>query len=59
MKEDDPMKLKKNDRRWCWWMSRYLLFQRVLPNGDYEFTDFGDETVILSADKALALPERP
>lgn len=35
--------LKKNDRVWCWWMSRYFWFQCVNSvTGKYVFEDAGD-----------------
>ena len=59
MKVSEVKGMDKKSRRWCWWLSRYLLFQDILPNGDYRFVDFGDKEVIIPAHKAIDLPERP
>lgn len=47
--------MKKNDRFWCWWMSRYLLFDYVTKNGQYVFRDYGDACIVLSADDVADL----
>ena len=35
--------LKKNDRVWCWWLSRYLWFKGQNARGEFIFEDICDE----------------
>lgn len=50
--------LKKNDRVWCWWMSRYLYYTGVKRNNTYVFEDIADVTVILTEDDIKKLERR-
>ena len=49
-------KMGTNEKFWCWWRHEDLLFQNVTRNGEYVFTTFGDDVVVLSKEKALSLP---
>ena len=50
--------LKVNDKRWCWWLHRYLFFCK--KNGDkYFFSDFDDEMFILSESQVSNLTDKP
>ena len=46
--------MKRHDRFWCWWMSRYLLFLKKI-GGRYLFTDYGDQQILLTEDEVSML----
>lgn len=52
--------LKKNDKVWCWWMSRYLYYTGVKRNNTntYVFKDITDVTVIIAEDQIEELERR-
>ena len=52
------MELKNGDQFWCWWLSRYLIFVGRLPNGDYEFEDFGDDRFFFNEKDVTKLERR-
>lgn len=51
--------LQRNKRYWCWWMSRYLVYQGKIKNGGermiYKFKDYGDKEITLTSDEAVRL----
>ena len=50
--------MTKNEKFWCWWMSRYIYYadQR---NNKYIFYDIADTLIILSADQIKNLRKQP
>lgn len=51
------MSMKKNDRYWCWWMSRYLWFVSA-RNDQYLFEDAGDVQFTLTEEQVKKLERR-
>lgn len=48
--------LKKNEKKWCWWMHRYLFFCK--KDGDtYIFIDIDDEKFLLSESQVSKLTD--
>ena len=48
--------MKRNDRFWCWWLCRYLIYIRKI--GDLHlFEDFGDCRFLLTEDEVAKLTE--
>ena len=53
------MKLKVNEKYWCWRMHRYLWYRgRAYNAKDYEFEDAGDCIVTLNAEQVAKLERR-
>ena len=56
MKEGLNMEIKRGERFWCWWKSRYLWYKgQNAVTGKYHFEDAGDCHFYLDEKDVLAL----
>lgn len=49
----------KNERRWCWWLHRYIYFTGKATSKGYIFTDTAGANLTITENQLEALKERP
>lgn len=52
-----PSELKKGQRVWCWWKSRYLWYTGIVRDGVYEFRDVCDAITVVAEENLENLRE--
>lgn len=53
--------MKKGEKFWCWWASRYIWFSGLPKNkrGEYTFRDICDEIIMVAEKNIKDLRENP